>query len=309
VRAFAIFVGLIGLGLAGIALLGYPAWLLISPFLDNPKFHRISSRVGMFLLTIGFVFAVRYLKIADRQSLGFGLPTGRFIAEVFKALALGIVLMMPALVTMILLDMLTLDGAPANPVQWLRLCLSGIITGLTIALIEETFLRGAMQYAITRESGARIAIVLTSLLYAALHFIGRYRVHAADVHAGSGIDLLSYSLADFARPMYFVDAFACLFAVGILLGMARVHTGNIAASIGLHAGWVAVIYVVRDATDRDTRNPLSWMLSNFDGFIGWMVLAWTLLIGLVLYLVAVRRRAVLPGRKWCRGEASEVARD
>ena len=282
-RAFAIFVGLIGLGLAGIAVLGYPAWLLISPFLDNPKFHRISSRVGMALLAIGFVYAVRHLKIADRQSLGFGLPAGKFIAEVVKALALGIVLMMPALITMILLDMLVLDGAPVSPAQWLRLCLSGIITGLTIALIEETFLRGAMQIAITRESGARVAIVLTSLVYSALHFIGRYRVRAADVDAGSGIDLLSYALADFARPLYFLDAFLCLFAVGILLGMARVHTGNIAASIGLHAGWVAVIYVVRDATDRDQSNPLSWMLGNFDGFIGWMVLAWTVVIGLMLY--------------------------
>jgi hypothetical protein len=45
-RAFAIFIGLIALGLAGIAILGYPAWLVISPWLDNPKFHRISSRIG-----------------------------------------------------------------------------------------------------------------------------------------------------------------------------------------------------------------------------------------------------------------------
>ena len=113
-RAFAIFTGLIALGLAGIAFLGYPAWLLISPFLDNPKFHRISSRVGMALLTIGFIVVVRRLKMADRQSLGFGLPTGEFIAQVFKALGFGIVLMMPALVTMLLLDMRQLVGEPLS---------------------------------------------------------------------------------------------------------------------------------------------------------------------------------------------------
>ena len=62
-RAFAIFVGLIALGLAGIAILGYPAWLVISPWLDNPKFHRISSRVGMGLLIVGFFFVARRLKI------------------------------------------------------------------------------------------------------------------------------------------------------------------------------------------------------------------------------------------------------
>jgi len=283
VRAFAIFTGLIALGLAGIALLGYPAWLLISPFLDNPKFHRISSRVGMLLLTIGFVIVVRRLRMADRLSLGFGLPAGEFVAEVFKALLLGIVLMMPALITMLMLDMRELVGEPLSVMQWVLLILGAVITGLTVALIEETFLRGAMQFAITRESGARVAIVLTSLVYAATHFMGRYRVKAADVNAGSGIDMLAYTLADFARPLHFADAFLCLVAVGVLLGMARVYTGNIAASIGLHAGWVAVIYVVKETSRREMESPLRWMLSEADGFVGWLVLAWTVFIGVVLY--------------------------
>ena len=282
-RAFAIFVGLIALGLAGIAILGYPAWLIMSPWLDNPKFHRIASRVGMLLLTIGFVFVVRRLKMADRQSLGFGLPAGKFVGEVCKALLLGIVLMMPALITMLLLDMRELVGEPLSVMQWIRLMVGAVLTGLTVALIEETFLRGAMQFAITRESGARLAIVLTSLVYAATHFMGRYRVKPVDVHAGSGLDMLAYTLADFARPLHFVDAFLCLVAVGILLGMARAYTGNIAASIGLHAGWVAVIYVVKETSKRETASPFSWMLSNSDGFLGWMVLAWTVVIGVVLY--------------------------
>jgi len=282
VRAFAIFTGLIALGLAGIAILGYPAWLVMAPWLDNPKFHRIASRVGMLLLTIGFVIVVRRLKMADRQSLGFGLPARKFVAEVFKALMLGIVLMMPALMTMLLLDMREPAGEPLSALQWVRLALGAIITGLTVALIEETFLRGAMQFAITRESGARVAIVLTSLVYAATHFIGRYRVKAADVHAGSGIDMLAFALGDFAQPLHFIDAFLCLVAVGILLGMARVYTGNIAACIGLHAGWVAVIYVVNETSKREVGSSLSWMLSDVNGFLGWMVLAWTLAIGVAM---------------------------
>jgi membrane protease YdiL (CAAX protease family) len=280
---------LILLGLAGIAILGYPAWLIMAPWLDHPKFHRIASRVGMLLLTIGFVIVVRRLKMADRRSLGFGLPTREFIVQVFKALAFGIVLMMPALITMLVLDMRQLVGEPMNVLQWMRLAVGAILTGLTVALIEETFLRGAMQFAITRESGARLAIVLTSLVYAATHFIGRYRVKAADVHAGSGFDMLAYALSDFARPMHFVDAFLCLVAVGVLLGMARAYTGNIAACIGLHAGWVAVIYVVNETSKREAGSPLSWMLSDVNGFLGWMVLAWTLVIGAAVAL-AYRHR-------------------
>jgi len=295
-RAFAIFLGLIALGLAGIAILGYPAWLLISPWLDNPKFHRISSRVGMALLVVGFLFAARHLKIGDRQSMGFGLAPGRFVADVGKAVFFGALLMMPAVLTMIAFDMLQPDGPPLDAEHWVRLVLSGVITGLTVAFIEETFLRGAMLTAIKRESGAWVAIVLTALVYAAVHFLGRYRVKAADVNPGSGIDMLTHTLAVFGQPAAIVDAFLCLFAVGVLLGMVRVRTGNIAAPIGLHAGWVAVIYVVRETTDRRPDAAGSWMLGEFDGFVGWLVLAWTLVLGLALTWW-YRPKTVVPGRE------------
>jgi uncharacterized protein len=296
-RAFAIFVGLIALGLAGIAILGYPAWLIISPWLDNPKFHRISSRVGMGLLIVGFVFVARRLRIADRESLGFGLPWDKFFGEVGKSMFFGALLMMPAVLTMLAFDML---GPPAKPPHagWFHLILGGVLTGLTVAFIEETFLRGAMLTAIKRESGAWLAIVLTALVYASTHFFGRYRVAPADVDAGSGIDMLTHILGVFAEPTHILDAFLCLLAVGVLLGMVRVRTGNIAAPIGLHAGWVAVIYVVRAATDRRPDAPGSWMLGEFDGFIGWLVLAWTLVLGITLswwYSPGARARAKPPG--------------
>lgn len=296
-RAFAIFLGLIALGLAGIAILGYPAWLVLSPWLDNPKFHRISSRVGMALLVVGFIFVARRLKIGDRQSMGFGLPPGQFAVEVGKAIFFGSLLMMPAVATMIAFDMLEPDGDSRNAEQWVRLVLGGLITGITVAFIEETFLRGAMLTAIKRESGAWVAIVLTSLVYAAVHFFGRYRVAPANVNAGSGVDMLTHILGVFGQPLAIVDAFLCLTAVGVLLGMVRVRTGNIAAPIGLHAGWVAVIYVVREASDRRADSAGSWMLSEFDGFIGWLVLAWTLALGAALswwYRPGARAANVFP---------------
>jgi membrane protease YdiL (CAAX protease family) len=196
---------------------------------------------------------------------------------------------------MVALDMRQLVGEPLDVEHWVRLILSGIITGLTVALIEETFLRGAMQTAITRESGARLAIVLTSLVYAATHFIGRYRVPAAEVDAGSGFDMLAHALSVLAHPVAILDAFLCLTAVGIVLGMVRVHTGNIAASIGLHAGWVAVIYVVRETSERRSDGPGAWMLSDYDGFIGWMVLGWTIVLAGVLSWWYRRRDSMVPG--------------
>ena len=72
-------------------------------------------------------------------------------------------------------------------------------------------------------------------------------------------------------------------AVGVLLGVVRLVTGNIAACIGLHAGWVAVIYVVRETTLPNPASPAAWVMGDYDGFIGWMVLAWIPVIGWILY--------------------------
>lgn len=282
-RAFAIFLGLIALGLAGIAVLGYPAWLLVAPLLDNPKFHRVASRVAMLLLLVGFVLVARRLRVSDRRSLGYAPPAGRFVTEVGKALLLGALLMTPVLITMVALDMRRRVGAPLDAWHWLRLALNGVGTGLAVALIEETFLRGAMHTAIARESGARVAIALTSVVYAATHFIGRVRIAPADVGPGSGLDMLAGAFMAFAHPAAIIDAFLCLTAVGVLLGMVRALTGNIAACIGLHAGWVAVIYLVRETSKRNETGPAAWLMSDYDGFIGWMVLAWIVVIGWLLY--------------------------
>jgi len=302
-RSFAIFLGLIALGLAGIAVLGYPAWLLISPLIDNAKFHRVASRIGMLLLVVAFLLVARRLKVGDRRSLGFGLAPGPFAREVAWAIMIGVALMLPVLVTMVALDMRDRIGPPLSAWDWLSLMLSGLARGLVIAFLEETFIRGAMQSAITRESGAKLAIALTSLLYAATHFIGRYRVAAADVNAWSGVDLLEGAFMAFAHPVDILDAFLCLTAVGVLLGMVRQMTGNIAACIGLHAGWVAVIYVVRETSERNSHGPAVWLLSDYDGFIGWMVFFWTIAIGWALwwwYAVRSRRRSA-PARAMRQG--------
>ena len=57
-----------------------------------------------------------------------------------------------------------------------------------------------MLTAIKRESGARVAILLTALVYATTHFFGRYRVAPANVNAGSGIDMLTYTLECSGSP-------------------------------------------------------------------------------------------------------------
>lgn len=288
-RAFASFFGLILLGLAGIAALAWPLYELVTPAIDAP-FHRVASRTGMLILLIGFIVVARRLALSDRTSLGYGLPRRQFFAEAGIGLALGVATMLPIVLVMIALDLRVLrDGVTLDVATFANLALKGLTSGIAVALIEETFLRGAMHSGIQRESGARLAVLLTALVYSATHFIGKYRIPADEVGPGSGLDLLAGSLAKFGDPAAMADAFLCLFAVGVLLGMVRTLTGNIAACIGLHAGWVWVITFVRETSLRDESSPLAFLLSTFDGMVGWLVLGWTLVIGGALWWFYRRR--------------------
>jgi membrane protease YdiL (CAAX protease family) len=162
-------------------------------------------------------------------------------------------------------------------------------SGLAVAFIEETFLRGAMFTAIDRESGTRTAILLTAVIYAATHFFASYHIPPEQVSSSSGVTLLAGTLHLFANPLAIADAFACLFAVGVVLAVIRATTGNTAACLGLHAGWVWVMLVAHEFTKPIRGEPLSFLLSQFDGFVGWLVLAWTVVLGVGLRLFYLRR--------------------
>ena len=288
-RASLWFIGLFVAGFAVIAIFAWPAYEWLSPMLDV-KFHRLANRIGQLSLLVGFLLVARRLALADRRSLGFGLPRREFLRELAVGLALGVATMLPVAFVMVGLDLRVLRaGVSLDAALFAQLALSGLATGLVVGLIEETFLRGAMHTAIARESGARTAIIVTALLYSAVHFVGRFRIPVEELGPDAGLRHIAGTLAAFADPIGIADAFLALAAVGVLLGMVRALTGNIAACIGLHAGWVWVIAFLRETSVPDETSPLRFLLSRFDGVVGWLVLAWTLVIGLVVHRFYARR--------------------
>jgi membrane protease YdiL (CAAX protease family) len=282
-RAFAIFLLLFAAAIAAVALLTWPAWLLLHPHFDFP-FHRIGERLGMLVLLAGFLLVARRLGLADRASLGFGLPRPLFVRELLVGLALGVVTMLGIVAAMSALGLLDWSQAAGMGAGALaQLLLARLVSALAVAFIEESFLRGAMYTAIERESGARAAVLLTAFLYAATHFFGKVRIAPEDVTAWSGVVLLGQSLQAFAHFARIVDAFLALFAVGVVLALIRQASGNIAGCLGLHAGWVWVMLVAHELTAPRRDVPLGFLLSRFDGFVGWLVLAGTVLLAVPLW--------------------------
>jgi membrane protease YdiL (CAAX protease family) len=205
-------------------------------------------------------------------------------------LMIGVVTMLVVVGLMTALGLL--DWAPAaafGAAAIGKLLGTRLLSGLAVAFIEETFLRGAMLSAIQRESAPTAAVLLTAVVYAASHFFASFHIPPEQVSVWSGLDLLGGTLHLLAQPLEIADAFLCLFAVGVVLGVLRVTTGNIAACIGLHAGWVWVMLVEHEMSRPVRTATLGFLLSRFDGFVGWLVLAWTILLGLVLRRFYARR--------------------
>jgi uncharacterized protein len=290
-RAFAWFLLLFAVALAVVALGTYPAWLLLHPHFDFP-FHRIGERLGMLALLAGFILIARRLGLADRASLGYGLPRRAFVPEMAVGLALGVATMAAVVAAMSALGLLEWSPAAGMGAAALaQLLIARLASGIAVAFIEETFLRGAMYTAIERESGARTAVLLTSVLYAATHFFGKVRIAAPDVTPWSGLALLAQSLQAFAHFAGIADAFLALLAVGVVLAVVRQATGNIAACLGLHAGWVWVMLVAHELSAPRRDAALGFLLSRFDGFVGWLVLGWTALLAVPLWRYYLARAA------------------
>ena len=171
--------------------------------------------------------------------------------------------------------------------------LTGLLAGLGVAIVEETFFRGLMYRAVSRESGFTAAAWTTALVYAAIHFFARAKIPADAVAWDSGLRLLGAALGHFSNPLPIADSFVTLLLVGLLLAFVRHRTGAIAVGIGLHMGWVTVIKTTTGVTRVNENAPLSFLIGGFDGYTGWLVASWAAL----LLALAWSRGWLAPGFK------------
>ena len=115
-----------------------------------------------------------------------------------------------------------------------------LIPAVAAPLVEETLFRGVLLGLWMKSARPLSACLASSLLFAFLHFLDPPSGFAiTDPGAPTaGFQLLGSILFHFAEPRFFVTDFATLFALGMLLAWARVRTGALWFSIGLHAGLV-----------------------------------------------------------------------
>jgi membrane protease YdiL (CAAX protease family) len=168
------------------------------------------------------------------------------------------------------------------------------LSAAVVACLEEWLFRGAIMGLFLRALRPIPALAWTSGIFAILHFL-RPGDDAASgpVTWSSAFQLLPKMFQGFSDPTMLLAGFATLFVLGWLLGYARLRTGALWMSIGIHAGVVFVKMGFAKFTKRDQLH-LPWVGPELQ--IG-VVPVVILLVGLFLVWRRMEYEELLPNPK------------
>lgn len=225
---------------------------------------------------------------------GWGYGPGRdgrgFFTPLLLGAAMGIASMALVVAVLLLFDIrVARPGVALDPLILAAVLLKCVFAGLMVGFIEETWFRGALQTSIAHVSNNAFAIVLIAVAYGAIHFVSAdINISADEVGWLSGTVVLFTSLHGFRDPTFYDSLFA-LVAGGLLLGMIRYRTGRIAECIGIHAGWVMVVKMLRHMTYPNADASWSFMIGSYDGVVGILAGLWFSSLAIVYYVRYGRR--------------------
>jgi hypothetical protein len=237
--------------------------------------HRVFNRLAMGVFLVGTWFMFRREGLTSRAALGYGAAPRVLFTGIAAGFAVGVALMAAVCAVLMALHVRVVRPEYSASLSGVLAAVPGaLLAGFAVGLIEETFFRGAMYSALSRHGRWIGAVVLTSILYSLVHFMGeKLRIAPESVTWLSGWLILARYFGAFADPARIFDAALALFLVGVLLALVRRATGHIGACIGLHAGFVAVIALFREVTTPLFDGRWSFLVSRFDGLVGYLVAA------------------------------------
>ena len=158
-----------------------------------------------------------------RRELGFGFAIG------FGSLAL-----VAALALVFGGRELNLDHEAA---RWFKHLLNATLAAIIVSFIEEVFFRGAIFGGLRKQHGLVAAALVSSMLYAIVHFFER-SIWTEPVTWSSGLVLLPRMLRGFGELEQLIPGFLSLTLAGMMLALAFRKTRALYFSMGLHAGWI-----------------------------------------------------------------------
>jgi membrane protease YdiL (CAAX protease family) len=272
------------------ALIAYPVFIFSHA--DNISFFRsVVSRGGQVLLLLGIFPLFRWLRLPF-STLGFSKDLA---IQLVWGFVLGTLMLTAHVIGLVELGVRGFIWTKLQTVDFMPLFIKSSITGFSVGMLEETIFRGALLGALNPISGPFMAVMVCSLYYAALHFIGTLwstDLSLVGLDTGFRIALDGFSHLIQAPP----DSFIGLFVAGVFLGFIRyLFPQKLGICIGVHAGWVFVIQTGNNLTYYIPESKFSFLVGQHDTYVGVLSSVWLgfFIIGLILIVRSFRKRSIL----------------
>jgi membrane protease YdiL (CAAX protease family) len=203
--------------------------------LATKPFHRYLDRSLMVVALIGLWPLLRSLSVGSPLALlrPAGLGAGRRLT---RGAVVGFVSLAVVGLIATAASAHHFQIGPSAGRDFSRIA-SAAATAMAVAVIEEFLFRGAIFGGMRRVWPWATALLVSSVIYAAVHFLQKTDLTGA-VTWHSGLDLLPQMFAAMANPALAIPTLLNLTLAGIILAVAYQRTGDLYFSIGLHGGWV-----------------------------------------------------------------------
>jgi len=251
-------------------------------------------RFAMLGAALCLPFFLRLLSLNSWHAAGYRLPRRDAWLAVGQGLAIGMAIML-VLTGVQWLSGIHAFSPPADKwslLYFLRYLIAGLVSGLAVGFIEETFFRGLMHTGMRRRAGFWTTALATATFYAAVHFMKPGELGGGAFDTANAFAMIWQGLSRIVEIAPVADSFITLVVVGVFLSMVRERTGNILWVIGIHAGWVTIIKLFKYLTDTVYADgETSAWIGGYDDITGWMATLWLGIIAAIYWYRTDPRRA------------------
>jgi membrane protease YdiL (CAAX protease family) len=189
----------------------------VLPFFAGYGFEKFFHRALLVAAIVLLWPLLRSLRIKRWSELGLA-PNPHRARDLLAGFLLATIPLLCCAATLLLMH----GYSMRNSLRWSATS-SVVIASLFVPLIEELFFRGLILGILLRSASRASAIILTSALFAILHFLKAPEETATTVTWMSGLISVTHSFDQF---------------LGCILAHARIHTRSLWLPIGLHSGWI-----------------------------------------------------------------------
>ena len=213
--------------------------------LDRAKFPRYFNRAILITAVFGMIPLIRSLRFRGWKDLQID-PNRCATMDIIAGILLGAGFLLFMGAGFLYMGLFTPEAEPG----WTSI--PGIIaSAFAVGFLEEYFFRGAMLGVCLRKMRVWSAVLVTSMIYAIVHFLKPDRhMELGEIEWHTGFKLLSSAFGRLANPQSFLAEFATLVVVGTVLAVVRLRTRSLWLPIGLHAGWVFGLKLFSELTDK-----------------------------------------------------------